>query len=280
VPSQADAELEPLRGDGFRVETVMGMPIGIDLRDRAVHAEPTRTEAVLDLCFALLRAVDDTFSLWRADTPMARLSAGAATLGEMPAAVVEVLRSCALGARETGGWFVARTPDGRVDPTGLVKGWAAARVGRLLLESGYRHWCIAAAGDVLVHGQAQPGEPWTVGIADPDQPGQLLDAVRLGAGAVATSGTGERGGHIWDPVRGRPAHGARSASVLSALGRPDDIIRADLLATAAVARGADAVAWLEGQPAVEALVLTDDGRIESTSGWPAWSVAGPADDGG
>jgi hemoglobin-like flavoprotein len=32
-----------------------------------------------------------------------------------------------------------------VDPTGLVKGWAVARVGRLLLDAGYQHWCITAA---------------------------------------------------------------------------------------------------------------------------------------
>ena len=278
VAGPAVPDLEPLRGNGFRVEVVMGMPIGIDLRDPSrCQSAPAQAESVLDQCYGLLRAVDDTFSLWRPDTPMARLSARDGHPAEMPVAVVEVLRACARATQATDGWFVARTLDGRVDPTGLVKGWAVARVGRLLLDSGYRHWCITAAGDVLVHGQAQPADPldpaqtaaaWTVGIAAPDQPGHLLDAVQLGDGAVATSGPAERGGHIWDPVRGRPASGIRSASVLCARGRLDDIVRADLLATAAVAHGPGAVAWLQGRPGVAALVVTDDGRVETTAGWP------------
>lgn len=264
---------ETLRGNGFRVEAVMGMPISIDLRQVAgEHAEGV--EAVLDECFDLLRRVDETFSLWQPDTPMARLSAGAAQLRDVPVVVVEVLRSCVLAAQETGGSFSARRPDGRIDPTGLVKGWAVAQVGDLLLANGFRHWCICAAGDVLAHGQADPTEPWVIGVAAPDAPGELLDAVQLDTGgAVATSGSAERGAHIWDPLRGMPARGLRSATVVCATGRPSDIVRADVLATAAVARGQGAVAWLETITDIDALVVTADGSQECTSGWPLMSIA-------
>ena len=53
-------------------------------------------------------------------------------------------------------------------------------------------------------------------------------------------------------MRGNAARGIRSA-----LGRlqPADIVRADVLATAAVAHGPGAIAWLEGLPGVEALVV-------------------------
>ena len=251
----------------------MGMPIGIDLRGVDDQREASWADTVLDQCFDQLRWVDDTFSLWRPDTPMSRLRAGTADLREMPVAVVDVLRRCVLATRETGGSFLARDPEGRIDPTGLVKGWAIAGVGRLLVEAGYQHWCISAAGDVLVHGQASPAEPWVVGIAAPDAPGELLDAVRLvGGGAVATSGSAERGSHIWDPLRGSAARGVRSASVVCSQGRPRDIIRADVLATAAVARGSGAIAWLDDLPGVDALVVGDDGRQECTSGWLDRSV--------
>lgn len=245
----------------------MGMPIGIDLRDPVGPGDPAATEVLLDRCFGALRAADDWFSLWRPDTAMSRLADGRATLREMPVEVVEVLRLCVLAARATDGRFVARDLAGRVDPTGLVKGWAVARVGRLLLAAGRRNWCVTAAGDVLVHGEPRPAEPWVIGIADPDRPRGLLDAVRLSAGAVATSGTGERGQHIWDPAHGIAARGVRSVSVVCT-----DILRADVLATAAVARGRDAAAWLDRLPGAEALIVHETGRLEPTSGWARLAV--------
>ena len=151
------------------------------------------------------------FSLWRPDTAMARLNSGRTTLVEMPLARSSRCCACAHATRHgpTGSSALA-DPTGAVDPTGLVKGWAVARIGRLLLDAGLRHWCINAAGDVLVHGQARPGEGWAVGISDPFDRGRLMDTLTLTAGAVATSGTGERGSHIWDPASGRPRRGPAS----------------------------------------------------------------------
>lgn len=269
----ATEDLKPLRAMGFRVEVVMGMPIGIDVRDRSIAGDPEHVQAVLDQCFDVFRWVDDTFSLWRPETPMARLSAGTTSLSDVPVEVVEVLRECVVATRDTGGAFSARDPRGRLDPTGLVKGWAVARVGRLLVEAGYRDWCITAAGDVLVHGRASTNEPWVVGIAAPSSPDHLLDAVRLDlGGAVATSGNVQRGDHIWDPLNGRAAHGIVSASVHCLRETPDAIVRADILATAAVARGRGAIEWLNQLADIEALVVHDDGSVASTSGWDVRSI--------
>jgi thiamine biosynthesis lipoprotein len=256
--------VDPLHGKAFRVEHVMGMPFSIDIRDGSAHDDPNRTEGVLDRCFETLRAADSTFSLWQPDTPMSRLSAGTARLGDMPTEVVEVLRACVRASVATGGAFRARRPDGRVDPTGLVKGWAVARVGRLLSSAGLRHWCVNAAGDVLVHGQARPGEPWVVGVINPDRPGELVDAVRLTHGAMATSGTAERGAHLWNPLPHNGSTNVRSVSVVAR-----DIVRADVLATAASAYGDEAASWLESLTGVEGLVVRDDGQVDVTSGWAA-----------
>lgn len=253
---------DALHGKAFRVEHVMGMPISIDIRDTSAHADQPRTARLLDRCFAELRRTDDIFSLWRDDTPMARLATGQAVLRDMPSDVVDVLRRCAVWSLRTGGLFTARDPQGRIDPAGLVKGWAIRRVGRILSDDGLRHWCINAAGDVLVHGQARPGEGWTVGIVDPAQPGRLVDTVTLTLGAVATSGTTQRGQHIWDPLRGNASRDIIAATVVA-----HDIVTADVLATSAVVRGRDATSWLETFPGVQGLVVSADGDVERTAGW-------------
>ena len=268
--------LTPLHGNAFRVGHVMGMPVGVDIRDQCAHDNPALTTTVIDRCFDELQAADDLFSLWRDETPMARLSAGDATLADMPIEVLEVLRECVLAERRTGGLFRARTPAGRVDPTGLVKGWAVERVSALLSQASFRHWCVNAAGDVLVHGQARPGEGWSVGIVDPRQRERLVDTLTLTVGAVATSGPAERGDHIWGPSGAAEPAGR---AVLSVSVTCRSIVDADVLATAAVARGRDAAEWLDGFPGVEGLVVLADGSLEATNDWPGSSGAALLDGG-
>jgi thiamine biosynthesis lipoprotein len=229
---------------------------------------PDPATAIQAAC-ALLHQADAVFSTRDPQSPLSRLRRGDLAEADGPACLAEVPMACEAAREASGGWFDPWAMPGGYDPTGLVKGWAVARVGRRLLKAGIRHWCINAAGDVLVHGQARPGEGWAVGIADPTHPGRLLDTVTLTAGGVATSGSAERGSHIWDPVSGGPARGIRAATIV---GR--DLVRADVMATAAVARGAGARPWLETVRGVEGLLVHDDGAVETTSGWPGdgWAL--------
>src|SRR4051812_43514831 len=95
----------------------MGMPIGIDLRD----AEPVDVEPA----FAWLREVDATFSTYRDDSDISRLDRGELRLAECRPEVDEVLMRCLELERATDGYFSVRRA-GRLDPSGLVKGWAVA----------------------------------------------------------------------------------------------------------------------------------------------------------
>ena len=117
----------------------------------------------------------------------------------------EVLARCERLRVATGGYFDARA-GGKLDPSGLVKGWAVDRAAALLRG----RFCIDAGGDVLVR-----GGPWRVGVRHPLEPGALCAALELTDGAVATSGAYERGAHIVDPVRGRPARGALSVTLVA-----------------------------------------------------------------
>jgi FAD:protein FMN transferase len=82
-------------------------------------------------------------------------------------------------------------------------------------------------------------------------------------GAVATSGIAERGHHIINPKTGEPADHFTSVTIIA-----PTLIEADALATAAFARGATAVAWVEHLAGVEGLFATRTGRVGWTSGFP------------
>ena len=75
-------------------------------------------------------------------------------------------------------------------------------------------------------------------------------------GAVATSGSAERGSHIIDPRTGKPAHGVVSASVID-----DSLTRADLWATAAVVAGFEDRSWVARSGTRTGIVVADDGRV-------------------
>jgi thiamine biosynthesis lipoprotein len=218
----------------------MGTVINIDVR----AAETAQLGAALDAAEAVLHGADAAFSTYREDSWITRLARRQVRPRDLPAEVVEVLELCAEVERLTDGWFSARwRGDGSLDPTGVVKGWAAERASRLLIAEGFPDHCVNAAGDVAVAGRPADRRGWRIGVADPRQPRALLGVVaapRTDAFAVATSGTAERGGHVLDPRTGRPADAVLSATVAGPV-----LSLADGLATALVAAGPAAPSLLD-----------------------------------
>ncbi|WBB75297.1 FAD:protein FMN transferase [Micromonospora sp. WMMD1128] len=256
------------------VEQVMGLPISVHLRGPRV-----RTRAVEERVarvFAELRAADTVFSTYRPDSVLGRLRGAppgpAATADPL---VREVAGLCEAARARTGGRFDARRlplPLGGLgfDPSGLVKGWAVERAARHLTDLDGHDLCLNAGGDVLL--RAAPDRPaWRIGIEDPDRPERMLDVVERTGGAVATSGTARRGTHITDPRAGRPAQAVRSVTVVG-----PDLLWADVYATAAVAGGADAPDWLATLDGYAALLVTADGRVRATPGWPGRATVSSA----
>jgi thiamine biosynthesis lipoprotein len=198
----------------------------------------------------VLRAVEDeldridrVFSPFRGESETSQLADGRLR-GPRSADMTEVVELCDAASMLTGGWFDA-FHSGRFDPTGLVKGWAVRRVGRLLAESGSNRHAINGGGDVLVVADPERDEPWRVGVSRGRGLAATLRAYNL---AVATSGNAERAGEIIDPFTGRPAVRVRALTVAG-----PDIVLADVLATAAVARGAADPDWLGRLPGYQVL---------------------------
>jgi thiamine biosynthesis lipoprotein len=245
-----------------RVQQIMGMPISIHLRGTA---EATRRAAAIDAVYAELRAVDRVFTTYREDSEIRRLDRGELTLDECDPTVPEVLALAEEARRRTDGFFDVRLPAASggswLDPSGLVKGWATERAARHLAAlAGDDHY-LNAGGDIAVHSDGPQSPGWRIGIEHPDSPGSVLRVLEVRAGGVATSGTAHRGAHLVDPTTGRPATAVRSVTVAG-----PSLLWADVYATAACARGADAVDWLESLDGYEALVVTRAGAAWMTAG--------------
>ena len=242
-----------------RVQQVMGMPVSIHLRGTA---GPTARAAAVDAVYAELREVDRLFSTYTPDSEISRLGRGEVTVDDCDPLVSEVLALADDARRRTGGYFDVHLPDRagtrRLDPSGLVKGWAAERAARHLTALvGDDHY-LNAGGDIALRSAGdEPG--WRVGIEDPDSPGTVLGVVRVASGGVATSGTAHRGTHLVDPTTGRAATALRSVTVVG-----PSLLWADVYATAAFARGSGAVDWLASLDGYAGLVVTRTGGLHLT----------------
>ena len=161
--------------------------------------------------------------------------------------------------QESAGAFDVRRRGGdgelHLDPSGVVKGWAVERAARPLRHLAETDFCLSAGGD-MVCVTGPESAPWRVGIEDPGDPARVVAVVPVRNGAVATSGLVHRGAHITDARTGRVPTEVASVSVIA-----DDLIRADLDATAAFALDDEGVGWLRERGST-AVVVWADGRRE------------------
>jgi len=236
------------------VEHIMGTAISVWARDLP---DPALADAV----YASLRAADRRFSPFRPDSEISRLQRGELAEHEASADVRRVLAMCDDLQRSSGGAFDARghRADGRLDPSGLVKGWAVEEAAWLLEAAGVRDYAINAGGDVIVRGEPEPGRAWRIGLRHPQRADRVTGVLGLRRGAVATSGTYERGDHLRDP---RTGHGPRGLLSLSVVG--PSLTYADAYATAAFVMGRDGLAWVARHPGYGAYACTADGRATWT----------------
>ena len=255
------ASTPPAGAVARRVEQVMGMPISLALRGR--HADDPLREQAWQVALAELRWVDEVFSTWRPDSQVSRLGRGELTLGECVPEVAEVMRLGDDAKASSHGAFDVWLPgpDGtrRLDPSGVVKGWAVDRAIEPLLALADTDVCLSAGGDMVCHVADPDGEAWMIGIEDPLDPTRLVAQVPVHRGAVATSGAAHRGAHVVDARSGESPGALASVTVIGA--RLTDV---DIDATTALALGVDGPAWLRSRLRT-GVVVWADGRAETVA---------------
>lgn len=245
-PGDAPAEAPPRRA---YAEMIMGLPFSLHLRGPLNAAEP----AVVSAVWESLRSADRTFSTYLPGSDVNRIDRGELTVADADPAVAEVLVLAEQARSATAGAFDVRYA-GRLDPSGIVKGWAARRAAALIDLPGI-DWYLNAGGDVLLAAPAT-GMAWRVGVEHPADPTGLLRVLEIADGAVATSGSVHRGRHIIDPATGSPAVGVLQATVTG-----PDLVWADVFATAIVVDGGPLRGSWRLPDGYGCIVVTDDGRV-------------------
>lgn len=242
------------------VRDIMGMPVTIGIvgaTDDTLH----------ERAFDLLRQIDHRFSPYRADSEVTGLNAGRVTVETASRDMLEVLALAALTRAETRGYFDIRRPDGTIDPSGIVKGWAIRKAARLLTSLGASDFFVEAGGDIAMHGRNAEGGEWRTGIRNPLDPTAIVRVLYPRGAGVATSGTYARGRHIYDPHSGL----AVKTPVVSLTVIGPDVLEADRFATAAFAMGEAGIAFIEDQFGLEGYQIDSAGVATMTSGFEAYT---------
>lgn len=199
--------------------------------------------------------------------------------GRLPAAE-ELAAAVALvdytAIRMTGA--LALAPGRQVDLGGVGKGAVVDLIAGHLAERGVERFLVEAGGDLLVAG-LKPGERrWRIAVRHPRGDALPLAILEIGAAgerrAVVTSGDyerylivdGVRYHHILDPATGRPARASVAVTVIASRAA-----QADALATGLFVAGPAGLRWFDGDPGVQALVVTESGgalRAHATDDFP------------
>lgn len=152
----------------------------------------------------------------------------------------------------------------------IAKGYATEKLVDILKKDKIRSALLNLGGNVYALGTAPEGKPWSIGIADPQNDGELIGKIAVSNKAVITSAgnyrffeeDGIRYSHIINPYTASPANsGLLSVSIVSA--NPTE---ADVLSTACYVIGyANSLPLLKEYNA-DAIFVTDNGCVYYTDG--------------
>jgi len=261
---RSDSELSELNaaaGTSFRVGPVLLDAVSAALRAARLtggDVDPTVGEALIALGY------DRDFAELASDTSALTPRA------PRPIATIPGWRAVTVKAQDS---TVRLAPGVTLDLGATAKALAADRAAARALDATGGGVLVSFGGDLAIAGTS-PSEGWRVRVTDDhragtEAPGQWIT---LHSGGLATSSTFVRrwrtasgvAHHLIDPATGQPTESVwRTASVTAG-----SCLDANIASTAAIIRGLESVAWLEGLGLPSRLVGVD-GTVRHLAGWPA-----------
>lgn len=239
----------------------MGMPVFVEVVD--AHA----TQETYEQVFAYFTHVDETFSTYKEGSEISAINKGILGLSDYSDEMKEVFERSEETRKQSYGYFNIKKPDGSLDPSGLVKGWAINRAAQMLTQLGFSNFYLEAGGDIQTSGKNSNGQEWSIGIRSPFFAKEIVKIIYPRGAGVATSGTYLRGRHIYNPHEKKPA--SEDLVSLTVVGK--DVYEADRFATAAFAMGEDGIQFIERFPGLEGYAVTKSGIATMTSGFERYT---------
>jgi FAD:protein FMN transferase len=153
----------------------------------------------------------------------------------------------------------------RIGFGGIGKGYAADMAKKVMQKHGIEHGVVNASGDLTAWGIQANGNPWTIGVANPNLQHDVIGRFQINNGSVATSGdyekyviiNGKRYSHTINPNTGMPAEGLKSVTIIAPFAE-----LCDALTTPVIILGAPAGLHLINQiHGVEAIIIDNNDKM-------------------
>lgn len=240
----------------------MGMTIAIEIAGKNVD------EKIFDEVFSFFEEIDKRFSTYKTDSEISKINRKEISLENWSADMQEVFKLSEKTKRETNGYFDIKKPDGKYDPSGLVKGWAIQKAAEIIKNAGYENFYVDAGGDVQAFGVNYEDKPWQIGIRNPFRPEEIIKRLSIIDKGMATSGTYVRGQHIYNPKK--PTEQINDIISLTVVG--PNVYEADRFATACFAMGKDGIYFVEKLPNFEGYMVDKNGVATFTSGFEQYVI--------
>lgn len=228
----------------------MGMPISIDIPG-------TKSAAVFNDLFALCEDTDTRFSPYKTTSELSKLWRGLIKERDTSQDMQHVMAECERYEKLTDGYFSARFA-GTFNPTGYVKAWAIKRMVDNLANRNIHTYLINAGGDIVARSAGK--HSWNIAIANPKNTAEPIANLTVDNLAIATSGSYEKGSHIYNPHTKTPTDTLASVTIFG-----PDIILADVLATAVYAMGEQGTTLVHKHPGYQAIFVAKEGTVTTTA---------------
>lgn len=244
-----------------QTKSIMGMPIAIEILDEDV------TDEIFEKVFDYFHYVDNKFSTYKKDSEITLINEGKILPKNFSQDMKTVLKLSARTKKETNGYFDIHT-NGKINPSGLVKGWAILNGAKILENLGFQNFYVDAGGDIQASGKNKNGKTWRVGIKNPFKQTEIVKTIYADNIGVATSGTYIRGQHIYNPHQ--PNKKITDIISLTVIG--PNVYEADRFATPAFAMGKKGIDFVENLPGLEGYMIDKAGIATMTSGFEKYTT--------
>lgn len=247
--------LLPKQNNMKKNAVIMGMPVTISITD--LNAKVNDINEI----FSYFKKIDKKFSTYKRNSEIEKINRGEIKKNKYSLEMKKILKLCKQTKKETNGYFDIKI-NGKLDPSGIVKGYAIHKAAGMLAQRGYKNFYVEIGGDIEVKGKNENQEKWRVGIENPFNRAEIVKVMHLSDRGIATSGTYIRGNHIHNPVLNKEADKIASITVIG-----PNVYEADRFATAAFAMGEKGIEFIESLKGFEGYLITKNKRAIFTSGF-------------